>query len=55
MVTLKMEIPGSMPPLIQEMLEEMENLEKQKQSEEVQRADKNITPTHAPSPCPHST
>nr|XP_029535648.1 retinoic acid receptor beta-like isoform X1 [Oncorhynchus nerka] len=50
-VTLKMEIPGSMPPLIQEMLEEMENL--QKQSEEVQRADKNITPTHTP--CPHST
>uniref|UniRef100_A0A674C8X3 Retinoic acid receptor beta n=1 Tax=Salmo trutta TaxID=8032 RepID=A0A674C8X3_SALTR len=36
-VTLKMEIPGSMPPLIQEMLEEMENLEKQKQSEEEQR------------------
>ncbi|KAJ7985423.1 hypothetical protein DPEC_G00351890 [Dallia pectoralis] len=35
-VTLKMEIPGSMPPLIREMLEEMENLEKQqkKQSEE---------------------
>jgi hypothetical protein len=46
-----MEIPGSMPPLIQEMLEEMENL--QKQSEEEQRADKNITPTHTP--CPHST
>uniref|UniRef100_A0A4W5NHS6 Retinoic acid receptor beta n=1 Tax=Hucho hucho TaxID=62062 RepID=A0A4W5NHS6_9TELE len=54
-VTLKMEIPGSMPPLIQEMLEEMENLEKQKQSEEEQRADKNITPTHTHSPCPHST
>ncbi|XP_036829251.1 retinoic acid receptor beta isoform X5 [Oncorhynchus mykiss] len=54
-VTLKMEIPGSMPPLIQEMLEEMENLEKQKHSEEEQRADKNITPTHTHSPCPHST
>ncbi|XP_064805908.1 retinoic acid receptor beta-like isoform X1 [Oncorhynchus masou masou] len=52
-VTLKMEIPGSMPPLIQEMLEEMENL--QKQSEEEQRADKNITPTHTHTPCPHST
>ncbi|XP_071780480.1 retinoic acid receptor gamma-A-like isoform X2 [Centroberyx gerrardi] len=35
-VTLKMEIPGSMPPLIQEMLEDLENLEKQqkKQCEE---------------------
>lgn len=28
MVTLKMEIPGSMPPLIEEMLEDLQNLEK---------------------------
>ncbi|KAL0984817.1 hypothetical protein UPYG_G00147340 [Umbra pygmaea] len=54
-VTLKMEIPGSMPPLIQEMLEEMENLEKQqkKQSEEEQRRDRNLPHTH--STCPRST
>ncbi|XP_029928745.1 retinoic acid receptor beta-like [Myripristis murdjan] len=30
-VTLKMEIPGSLPPLIREMLEDLENLEKQQQ------------------------
>lgn len=29
MITLKMEIPGSMPPLIQEMLENSEGLEGQ--------------------------
>lgn len=34
MVTLKMEIPGSMPPLIQEMLEDLQDLEKR--SEESQ-------------------
>lgn len=28
-VTLKMEIPGSMPPLIEEMLEDLQNLENQ--------------------------
>ncbi|XP_010888170.1 retinoic acid receptor beta isoform X2 [Esox lucius] len=46
-VTLKMEIPGSMPPLIREMLEEMENLEKQqrKQSEDEKRLEKDITPS----------
>ncbi|XP_053182803.1 retinoic acid receptor beta-like, partial [Scomber japonicus] len=35
-VTLKMEIPGSMPPLIKEMLEDLQNLEKnqRKDSEE---------------------
>uniref|UniRef100_A0A3B5AGH7 Retinoic acid receptor beta n=1 Tax=Stegastes partitus TaxID=144197 RepID=A0A3B5AGH7_9TELE len=31
-VTLKMEIPGSMPPLIEEMLEDLENLEKHQKS-----------------------
>ncbi|XP_047455575.1 retinoic acid receptor beta-like [Mugil cephalus] len=31
-VTLKMEIPGSMPPLIEEMLEDLQNLEKHRQS-----------------------
>lgn len=28
MVTLKLEIPGSMPPLIEEMLEDLQDLEK---------------------------
>lgn len=31
-VTLKMEIPGSMPPLIEEMLEDLQNLEKHQKS-----------------------
>uniref|UniRef100_A0A3B5B199 Retinoic acid receptor beta n=1 Tax=Stegastes partitus TaxID=144197 RepID=A0A3B5B199_9TELE len=35
-VTLKMEIPGSMPPLIEEMLEDLENLEKHQKSGTIQ-------------------
>ncbi|XP_037641530.1 retinoic acid receptor beta-like isoform X2 [Sebastes umbrosus] len=47
-VTLKMEIPGSMPPLIEEMLEDLQNLEKH--SEEANTSqDTHTTPT------PHST
>ncbi|XP_035527523.1 retinoic acid receptor beta-like [Morone saxatilis] len=33
-VTLKMEIPGSMPPLIEEMLEDLQNLEKHSEEEQ---------------------
>ncbi|XP_070767868.1 retinoic acid receptor beta-like [Enoplosus armatus] len=45
-VTLKMEIPGSMPPLIEEMLEDLQNFEKhqKKHSEESSQH------THSPSP-----
>ncbi|XP_051812370.1 LOW QUALITY PROTEIN: retinoic acid receptor beta-like [Acanthochromis polyacanthus] len=35
-VTLRMEIPGSMPPLIEEMLEDLQNLEKQQKSVTIQ-------------------
>ncbi|XP_070690956.1 retinoic acid receptor beta-like isoform X2 [Pempheris klunzingeri] len=50
-VTLKMEIPGSMPPLIEEMLEDLQNLEnhQKKCSEESQPASHTYTHT------PHST
>ncbi|XP_032373825.1 retinoic acid receptor beta isoform X3 [Etheostoma spectabile] len=50
-VTLKMEIPGSMPPLIEEMLEDLQELEKH--SEE-SRAEAN-TSQHSNAPSPHST
>lgn len=50
-VTLKMEIPGSMPPLIEEMLEDLQELEKH--SEE-SRAEAN-TSQHSHTPSPHST
>nr|XP_020471135.1 retinoic acid receptor beta-like isoform X3 [Monopterus albus] len=41
-VTLKMEIPGSMPPLIEEMLEDLQDLEKhQKKHSEESRAEEN--------------
>ncbi|XP_078108319.1 retinoic acid receptor beta-like [Sander vitreus] len=50
-VTLKMEIPGSMPPLIEEMLEDLQVLEKH--SEE-SRAEAN-TSQHSHTPSPHST
>ncbi|KAI3360771.1 hypothetical protein L3Q82_013005 [Scortum barcoo] len=41
-VTLKMEIPGSMPPLIEEMLEDLQNLENhQRKHSEEDRAERN--------------
>ncbi|XP_042279720.1 retinoic acid receptor beta-like isoform X2 [Thunnus maccoyii] len=43
-VTLKMEIPGSMPPLIKEMLEDLQNLEKnQRKDSEESRAEQNAS------------
>lgn len=43
-VTLKMEIPGSMPPLIEEMLEDLQNLEKdQRKHSEESRAEQNAS------------
>ncbi|XP_041797580.1 retinoic acid receptor beta-like isoform X1 [Chelmon rostratus] len=43
-VTLKMEIPGSMPPLIEEMLEDLQNLEKhQKKHSEGGRVEENTS------------
>lgn len=42
MVTLKMEIPGALPPLIQEMLEDLDNLEKSEA--EGKRAEQNGGP-----------
>lgn len=47
-VTLKMEIPGSMPPLIEEMLEDLQNLEKhqKKHSEESRGGQKSSQHTH---------
>ncbi|KAF7662271.1 hypothetical protein LDENG_00239170 [Lucifuga dentata] len=51
-VTLKMEIPGSMPPLIEEMLEDLQNLEKhQKKHFEEKKMDQNTSQhTHTTSP-----
>ncbi|TNN49689.1 Retinoic acid receptor beta [Liparis tanakae] len=43
-VTLKMEIPGSMPPLIEEMLEDLQSLEKH--SEEADTSQHTHTHTH---------
>ncbi|XP_061812449.1 retinoic acid receptor beta-like isoform X1 [Nerophis lumbriciformis] len=46
-VTLKMEIPGAMPPLIEEMLEDLQNLEKdQKKLSESRGARSYVTPPH---------
>ncbi|XP_039974580.1 retinoic acid receptor beta-like isoform X1 [Xiphias gladius] len=43
-VTLKMEIPGSMPPLIEEMLEDLQNLEKhQRRRSEESRAEQSAS------------
>ncbi|KAK2845041.1 hypothetical protein Q5P01_011700 [Channa striata] len=43
-VTLRMEIPGSMPPLIEEMLEDLQNLEKhQKKHSEEGRVEQNTS------------
>ncbi|GAA6217255.1 retinoic acid receptor beta-like isoform X1 [Lates japonicus] len=43
-VSLKMEIPGSMPPLIEEMLEDLQNLEKhQKKRSEDSQAEQNAS------------
>lgn len=52
MVTLKMEIPGSMPPLIEEMLEDLQNLEDhQKKHSEEDRVEQNTSQhTNTPSP-----
>nr|XP_046256014.1 retinoic acid receptor beta-like isoform X2 [Scatophagus argus] len=48
-VTLKTEIPGSMPPLIEEMLEDLQNLEKhqKKQSEESEAEQRTSQHTHS--------
>ncbi|XP_076006700.1 retinoic acid receptor beta-like [Genypterus blacodes] len=52
-VTLKMEIPGSMPPLIEEMLEDLQNLEehqKKQLEEEEKKMDQNTNQlTHSDS------
>ncbi|XP_033497528.2 retinoic acid receptor beta-like isoform X1 [Epinephelus lanceolatus] len=50
-VTLKMEIPGSMPPLIEEMLEDLQNLEKHSEERRVEAN----TSQHTHTPSPHST
>ncbi|KAK9514298.1 hypothetical protein VZT92_027774 [Zoarces viviparus] len=47
-VTLKMEIPGSMPPLIEEMLEDLQNLEKHSEESKVEA--NSSQHTHASSP-----
>lgn len=52
-VTLKMEIPGSMPPLIEEMLEDLQNLEEHSEESRAERTTSQHT--HARAPAPHST
>lgn len=42
-VTLKMEIPGSMPPLIEEMLEDLQNLENDQKKRSEERAEQNTS------------
>lgn len=51
-----MEIPGSMPPLIEEMLEDLQNLEKhQKKHSEESKGGANEQPAHTHTRSPHST
>ncbi|KAM8735080.1 retinoic acid receptor beta-like isoform 4-T4 [Acanthopagrus schlegelii] len=56
-VTLKMEIPGCMPPLIEEMLEDLQNLEKNQKKHSEERSEKQNTGTHTSTHTlpPHST
>lgn len=54
-VTLKMEIPGSMPPLIKEMLEEdLYNLEKHQKKQSENSAEQSNSQHSHPIPTPHT-
>lgn len=52
MVSLKMEIPGSLPPLIEEMLEEHQEKSELEEGKERKHDNRN---THAHTPLPCST
>ncbi|XP_038566535.1 retinoic acid receptor beta-like isoform X2 [Micropterus salmoides] len=54
-VTLKMEIPGSMPPLIEEMLEDLQNLEKHQKKDSEESKEEQNTSQHTHKPSHHST
>ncbi|XP_045900998.1 retinoic acid receptor beta-like isoform X3 [Micropterus dolomieu] len=54
-VTLKMEIPGSMPPLIEEMLEDLQNLEKHQKKDSEESKEEQNTSQHTHTPSHHST
>uniref|UniRef100_A0AAQ6IIW0 NR LBD domain-containing protein n=1 Tax=Anabas testudineus TaxID=64144 RepID=A0AAQ6IIW0_ANATE len=53
-VTLKMEIPGSMPPLIEEMLEDLQNLENHQKKRSEERAKQNSSQLTAAASSPYT-